>query len=194
MKNKLFHHHCFYLWIPIAFFFLIANTNRLLSTEKSKESLLSYILTPKGEIDPLTKNKQLISDFYTAILKEDLKTLEQILDPNYEIQDSTIMFQSRYSPFDAFSKKIDIRIKALHQALPNFKLTTELLLAEENKVFANVLISGVQKGRFLGTQATGKPVNIRLFTVFTLKENKIIQINEMWNQLSVMKQMGYIVL
>ena len=160
----------------------------------SRETDLSYIFTPKGQVDPLTANKQIVSDFYNAMGKADIATIETLLAPNYQVQDSTVPFNPPHSPFDAFSKKIGVRVKALHQALPQFKLTINQLIAQDNKVFASVRIAGIQRGHFLGAQATNKPVNIHIFAVFTLNQGKITQISEIWNQLAVMKQMGYIVL
>ncbi|MEM7174646.1 MAG: ester cyclase [Chlamydiota bacterium] len=155
---------------------------------------LSYIFTPKGKSDPLAANKQIVSNFYHAMSTADTATIESLLAPKYQVRDSTVPFNSSYSQFDAFSKKIGVRLKALHQALPQLKLTVNQLIAEGNKVFASVQIAGVQRGHFLGAQPTDKPVNIHIFAVFTLSQGKITQIDEIWNQLEVMKQMGYIVL
>ena len=47
---------------------------------------------------------------------------------------------------------------------------------------------------FLGVEATDKPVVIKIFAVFTIEGGKITHLNEVWNELGVMKQIGYIVL
>jgi len=68
------------------------------------------------------------------------------------------------------------------------------MVAEGNKVLARIQISGVQRGSFLGVEATNKPVIMKVFALLTINGGKISHLNESWNELGVMKQMGYIIL
>ena len=158
------------------------------------EGELSHILTPRGGNNPLSENKMIVKEFYNAFAKNEPKQLNELLASNYNVQDSTVVFDSTYSRYDAFSKNLTVRTQALHQALPNFKFTLIDMIAEGNKVFARIQIQGIQKGCFLGVEPTGKPVVIKLFAIFTIEGGKIAHINEIWNELGVMKQMGYVAL
>jgi predicted ester cyclase len=68
------------------------------------------------------------------------------------------------------------------------------MLADGNKVVARIQIQGVQRGSFLGIEPTNKPVVIKEFVILTIEGGKITHLNEVWNELGVMKQIGYIAL
>lgn len=155
---------------------------------------LSHIITPRGGSDPQTANKSLVEKFYDAFENNDPQTMNKLLASKYGVQDSTVIFDSSYSKYDAFSKNLSVRVRSLHEALPKFKLTIVEMLADGNKVVARIQIQGVQRGSFLGVEPTDKPVVIKEFAIFTIEGGKITHLNEVWNELGVMKQIGYIVL
>ena len=155
---------------------------------------LSHIITPRGGSDPQTDNKSLVEKFYDAFENNDPQTMNKLLASKYGVQDSTVIFDSSYSKYDAFSKNLSVRVRSLHEALPKFKLTIVEMLADGNKVVARIQIQGVQRGSFLGVEPTDKPVVIKEFAIFTIEGGEITHLNEVWNELGVMKQIGYIVL
>lgn len=168
-------------------------TEPMFSSEISAET--SKIFTPSASgKTPYDDNKQVVTDFYNTLQTNDIQKLSTLLVPDYHVVNSGDLQDSSYSKFTEMSKNLKVRMIALHKALPDFKLDVSELLADGNKVLARVTISGVQKGSFLGIGPTNKPIHIKLFDVFTIKDGKIIHIAEMWNELSVMKQLGYIVL
>ncbi len=158
-----------------------------------EDARLTHIITPRGEGDPLKENKRIVQNFYDAFAKNDKRKLGEFLNSKYQVQDSNVIFDSSYSKYDAFSKNIALRLKSLHEALPNFELKILEILAEGNKVFVRFQIIGTQKGSFLGIEPTNKQIVIKNFSVFTIEDEKISYINEMWNELSVMKQIGFII-
>jgi steroid delta-isomerase-like uncharacterized protein len=160
----------------------------------ASEGEISHIITPRGGSDPQTANKMLIKEFYEAFSNNDTNSINNVLASNYRVQDSTVVFDSEYSKYDAFSKNLSVRMRSLHEALPDFKLTIIETMAEGNKVLARIQIQGLQKGSFLGVEPTGKPIVIKIFSLFTIEGGKITHLNEVWNELGVMKQMGTIVL
>jgi len=160
----------------------------------ASEGELSHIITPRGGTDPLSENKLLVKEFYDAFSKNDPRALQEVLASNYGVQDSNVVFDSSYSKYDAFSKNLSVRTRSLNEALPDFKLKIVEMLAEGNKVLARIQIQGVQRGVFLGVEPTDKPVVIKIFAIFTIEGGKITHLNEVWNELGVMKQIGYIVL
>ena len=159
-----------------------------------KEEKVSHIITPRGEIDPLEENKKIAQNFYEAFEKNDGKKLNYLLSEKYQVQDSNVVFDSSYSKYDAFSKNMMIRLQSLHEALPNFELKILAMLAEGNKVFVRFQIIGIQRGPFLGIEPTNKQIVIKNFSVLTIEDEKISYFNEIWNEFSVMKQIGFIIL
>lgn len=160
----------------------------------AEEPVISHIVTPRGETNPQTYNKEIVQDFYTAFQKNNSGALDELLKHNYGVQDSTVVFDSAYSRYDAFSKNMKVRLSALHSAFKDLDIKVIEMMADGNKVLARVQMSGTQTGPFLGVEATNKPVVIKVFAIFTIDDGKISHINEVWNELGVMKQIGYIVL
>ena len=158
----------------------------------ASQDQLSHIITPRGGSDPESDNKTLVQKFYDAFESNDAKEMNEYLASNYGVQDSNVVFDSSYSKYDAFSKNLSVRLTALHEALPKFKLSIIEMLADGNKVVARIQIQGVQRGSFLGIEPTNKPVVIKEFVILTIEGGKITHLNEVWNELGVMKQIGYI--
>lgn len=138
-------------------------------------------------------NSLLVNQFYEIMQNNDIQKLSSILSVDYHVSNAGDLQDSSYSKFTEMSKNLPVRITALHKALPDFKLTMTELLIDGNQVLARGTLSGIQKGTFLGVAPTNKPIHIKFFNIITIKDNKIVNITEMWNELSVMKQLGYII-
>ncbi|PCI95363.1 hypothetical protein COB11_02485 [Candidatus Aerophobetes bacterium] len=155
------------------------------------------IFSPRssGKSDPAYENnKELVMDFLTAIKRNDTSMISELLSHNYKVINFGEVVETSYSKFTEMSKNLKVRVNALHKALPDFDLKVSSLLAEGNKVMVQATISGIQKGDFMGIAPTNKPVHLKFITVFTISDEKILLISEMWNEINVMKQLGFIVL
>lgn len=64
------------------------------------------------------------------------------------------------------------------------------LIAEGDKVFADVTMTGTQNGSFLGLEPSGKIITMRSFVVFTIDNGKIKKAIELWDELSLKKKLG----
>jgi steroid delta-isomerase-like uncharacterized protein len=155
----------------------------------------SKIITPNASgKTTYENNRKVVLDFYNIMQTNETQGLGALITPDYRVVNAGDLQDSSYSKFTEMSKNLKIRIIALHKALPDFKLEISDLITEGDKVMARVTISGVQKGTFLGINPTNKPIHIKFFNVFTIKDGRISHLAEMWNELSVMKQLGYIIL
>lgn len=166
----------------------------LFPTLVAKETQAISFIAPRDEVISQSDNKKLVQDFFTAMTIRDLKTISSLLSLDYTVQSLNHQSLAAPSKYDAFSKNLDVRIKALHDAFPNFKIHVIEIISEGKKVVAVVQLTGVQKGSFLGLEASGKDVTINMTSLFTIESGKIFEIQEMWNELDVMKQLGYILL
>lgn len=156
-------------------------------------------LTPENHLstsntDAYKFNKLLVEDFYLAYQNNDSSFLNKIMAKNYGISNAADIHEMNYSKYSEMSKNIKVRVGAMHKALPDFALEVKEVYSDANKVFSKVVISGIQKGDFLGAAATNKPIHINIYAVFTIENGKIAHISEMWNELSIMKQLGCVVL
>ena len=160
-----------------------------------KPPAASNIFTPSASGQSTYEdNKRIVQTFYEIMQHGNTQDLNSILASDYHMINAGEIQDSSYSKFTEMSKNIKVRIMALHKALPDFRLDVSEVLADGNKVLARVTISGIQAGSFLGIVPTNKPIHIKCFDIFTIKEGKITYIAEIWNELSVMKQLGYIIL
>ena len=169
------------------FFTILMSVTLLLSGN----SELADIISPSGGMHYIQENKNIVTAFYQAIEENDPHKLKTILSPQYKVIDASTPFTSDYSKHDAMSKKLSVRVRALHEAFPDLSVHPIAMLTEGNNVFAKVTMTGIQKGNFLGVTPTNKPVTIKTFAIFTIEDGRIAMIQEMWNELSVMKQIGY---
>ncbi len=136
----------------------------------------------------------LVQQFFNAYSSNNVSELSQIMAKDYSIENASDIHEITYSKYSEMSKNIKVRASAMHKALPNFSLDVKEVFSNGNKVFAKTVISGLQKGQFLGTVPSNKPIHIHIYSVFTIKNDKIVKISEMWNELSIMKQLGCVVL
>ena len=171
--------------IPFLLLFISAFAN---------EGEISHILTPRGGSDPHTDNKNIVRQFYEAFQENNPAKMHDYLTSNPQVTDKTTPYDAPYSKYDAFSKNWKVRSNALHEAIPDFKLHIIKTIAEGNQVLAHIKIQGIQRGPFLGVEPTNKMLIIKIFSLFTIENGKISHVSEMWNELGVMKQMGYIAL
>ncbi|MCL5038099.1 MAG: ester cyclase [Chloroflexi bacterium] len=140
----------------------------------------------------LEKNKGLIEKFYKAAVKNDQKTMDSCFAGGYVIEDLGALRDKKNSSMSETNPEIKARIDYLHKALPGFTIEIKEMVAEGDRVFAHVVMTGVQKGVFMGIAPTDKELTMEAFVLYEIKDGKITRAVEMWNQLGMMKQMGYI--
>lgn len=154
------------------------------------------IITPSA--NPLKSksyenNLEMIKDFYLAFQEVDNERLGALLSEDYVVTNLSNIQDSAYTKFTTMSKNLKIRAAALKKAFPDYTMQYGEFVADGNKVMAVVTLSGTQKGPFLGIAPTNKPIHIKFVDIFTVENGRIKEFSQMWNELSVMKQIGYIV-
>jgi hypothetical protein len=138
-------------------------------------------------------NLDLVKDYYSAFQDVDNEKLSSLLAEEYRINNLSNIQDTAYSKFTTMSKNLKIRAAALKKAFPDYTLQYGDFVYDGNKVVATITLSGTQKGPFLGIAPTNKPIHLKFVDIFTIENGKIVEISQMWNELSVMKQIGYIV-
>lgn len=80
-------------------------------------------------------------------------------------------------------------------AFPDRKTKIVNIIAQNNYVFDAAVITGTQTGLFWGIAPTNKKITKVSYNIFTFNDaGKIVQFSQQWNEVEVMKQLGYIVL
>ena len=166
----------------------------LLSAALNARPIPVTIITPTGGVNPQNETEEIVHNFYSALQSGDADEIKGLLAQGYQVEDLTEAYDSNYSKFAAFSKDLTTRATALSESLSDLKVAIVNLFSSGNEVVAQVKITGLQKGSFLGAEPTGKPVIIKMLSVFTIENGKIGGLVESWNELSVMKQIDFIAL
>ena len=82
--------------------------------------------------------------------------------------------------------------QAYFAAFPDIHVTTDLLVAEGDKVTKVWTVNATSKGDFMGIPATGKPMIIKGIEVFRIAEGKIAELWASMDNLGMLQQLGVI--
>ncbi len=80
----------------------------------------------------------------------------------------------------------------LFNAFPDLQITTEDLIAQDDRVVERLTIGGTHKGVFLGTPPTGKRVTWGLINIYRIADGKIVDLWSEHDRLGLMQQLGVI--
>jgi steroid delta-isomerase-like uncharacterized protein len=81
-------------------------------------------------------------------------------------------------------------VKNLRGAFPDMKLKVEDVFGAEDKVVLRWSSTMTHIGDHLGMPASGKPVRITGITIARLRDGKLIEGWDNWDQMGMMKQIG----
>ena len=78
-------------------------------------------------------------------------------------------------------------------AFPDMTITLENMLAEGDRVFSRVAITGTNTGELMGMPPTGKRVEIRwMFTEARIADGKVVEEWEVFDRMDMMEQLGHV--
>ncbi len=83
-------------------------------------------------------------------------------------------------------------LSMIRDTFPDFRMTTDDLIAEGDKVVARLTCTGTHRGDFMGVPATGKQVSWGVIEILRVANGKVA---ERWSQtdtLGLMQQLGAI--
>ena len=81
-------------------------------------------------------------------------------------------------------------VQRIRGAFPDLNLTVEDTFGARNKVVVRWSATMTHKGDHLGIPATGKPVRITGMTIVRIRDGKIVEGWDNWDQLAMMRQIG----
>lgn len=169
--------------LSVLFFVLVSSTVYAATTVPVQDSV---------QVD---KNIQTVKAFYQASEDKSDKNVERFFAKNYQLVDLGVIKNLSNQRSKADNVNVMQRVEAGRKAFPDFKITINDIFGQDNKVFADITLSGHQTGEFLGIAPTGKLINLHWFVVFTFDNNgKIIKTTQLNDELHLMEQLGYIVL
>ena len=83
-------------------------------------------------------------------------------------------------------------IMAYEESFPCYELIAEDLICETDKVAVRARVKAQHKGKLMGYEPTGKPIDIPLSVIYQIEDDKISKGWIYLDQLELMKQLGII--
>jgi steroid delta-isomerase-like uncharacterized protein len=75
-------------------------------------------------------------------------------------------------------------------SFPDLRFSIEQMLSEDDRVMSQLLMEGTHQGAWLGIPASGKNIQIRMFTVHRVVQSKIVEDWVLVESLGLFQQLG----
>lgn len=76
------------------------------------------------------------------------------------------------------------------RAFPDFRVTFQHLIAEEDKVVVSMIWTGTHEGEFMGIPATGNTFSMNVIDIFRVQEGKLVEHWGVTDMMAMMQQLG----
>jgi len=130
------------------------------------------------------ENKAVIHRFLEAGNKKDMEMVCESLD-----QQGTFPILTRFG-FDPKFENYRNFLISFNAALPDGHLTIEEMVAEEEKVWVRFTIRGTHQGPLRNVPATNKQIIYGGIGMYCVANGKIVEINNLFDDLSLLRQLG----
>jgi predicted ester cyclase len=113
----------------------------------------------------LEKNKAIIRQAIEEVNKQNLGSIDELLDPEYVDHTNPINSPEEVKQFYTM----------IFKSFPDFHRTIEDIIAEGDKVWIRVTVTATHKGSFRGLAPTGKKITVRTANTYRLANGKILE-------------------
>ena len=132
------------------------------------------------------ENKTLIRRYFEEIWnKHNLDAIEYFYAPEYVNHDAPPGVPGDIEGLKAL-------IDAFLKAFPDIKVTSDLLLADGDKVVVRNTATATHTGQFMEIPATGKQIETKAMGIFGISGGKIVESWVASDRMSMMQQLGVI--
>jgi predicted ester cyclase len=134
---------------------------------------------PSGNVQE--NNKRLVQRYYDEVLGGHPEVADEIFGPEHQ-----------HAPWSATRGPESVRdfLAVLLVILPDVQIEVKHLLAEDDLVVADVVLTDTQEGALLGIPATGKQITTREMCFFRVQENRIVARWYIVDGVAAMQQLG----
>ncbi len=134
----------------------------------------------------LEENKALAERFHMEIFQQGkLSVADEILS-----RDFLAHFAGNPPEWEKGAEGTKKAATAYRTAFPDMRLTHHESIAEGDKVVIYWSASGTQKGELAGVPPSGKQMNVKGFDLFKIKNGKLVEMWQSFDQLGMMQQLG----
>ncbi|MDR3575252.1 MAG: ester cyclase [Anaerolineaceae bacterium] len=81
-------------------------------------------------------------------------------------------------------------VEAIHTAFPDLKYNLDDTIIKDDKVVTRWTAVGTHTGDFFGMPATNKHISMLGITIFLVRDNKIAELWDVWDQNGLMQQLN----
>lgn len=136
----------------------------------------------------MESQKETVRKFYDAIWnKADKTVIPDLLTDDFLFKGSLGLMQRGHAGFANFMDQI-------RAAIGEYRCEIIEMVAEEDKVFARILYSGIHRGDLFGYAATHGRIKWDGVAIFHFREGKIAELWVLWDVNDVMKQLARFVM
>lgn len=133
------------------------------------------------------ENTELVNGFVKEVLVEgDLERIDEYVAEDYVGHNSSVP-EDIHGP-EGFREFVTM----LRSAFPDFDVTIQDLIADDNKVCQRSRQSGTHEGAFMGLEPTGKEVESSGIVIYQIEDGQIVEDWAQIDMLGTMQQLGVI--
>lgn len=130
-------------------------------------------------------NKSLVRRTYDAINRKDFDALAAVIaDDVIEHDEFPGLEQTKSGVIQFF--------RTFHAAFSGLTMTVEDAIAEGDKVFTRVTLTGTHVGEFLGIPATGRSISVPLADFFRIRDGQMVEHWGVADSGVMMQQLGVV--
>lgn len=130
----------------------------------------------------LEENKAMIHSFIRALNNKNLGSLDELMASDYVEHKLELESLERWKQY----------VAKFFKAFPDLKVTIEDIIAEGDRVWTHVKITGTHKGEWCGITPTGKKVTQESVWIDRIADGKFVESWSVDDNLDFLKQLGVI--
>lgn len=170
-------------FILLSFFLLGIISCQDKATKAELDTLRAELEELKAQQTKEEQNKELIRRYWNGKWND---RRPEILD---ELQTSDVIYHGPNMRMNGL-KEYKQAYEGYRSALHDSKVELMHLAADGDYVISYIKLSSVHKGELAGLPPTGKQIETKAFTLFRLKDGKIVEEWEILDELGMMHQLG----
>jgi len=134
----------------------------------------------------LEKNKAIIRSLIEAFNKQNPALLDELITPDYVDLTSQLRGRERFKQDETKFPK----------GFPDFHITIEDIIAERDKVWVRLKVTGTHTGEFefgkIRLAPTGKKITATAVSIWRIVDDKVVERESVYDFLDFLKQLGVI--
>jgi steroid delta-isomerase-like uncharacterized protein len=157
-----------------------------LRTNITRQEKENQMASNDATADRIDRNKEVIHRFYNAVNTKHREVFLEIVHPDF------VNHGGAAGDIAGPQALID-SLNPFYEAMPDWHVTEDFVLAENDKVASRGTITGTHKGPFMGIPPTGKAVAWTGIIIYRLNaEGKVIERWQDFDALGMLQQMGVV--